>query len=303
MLEVYHNATNQQRFVGMTAAANLTNAGIPLIFIGGVPLEGEDAIRDHFEEQVISEEKRLCGTTPGTVAPDSLQGNCTPAQALTPGMIILPALADSLNPCALSVLIFLLIAIAAAGDRRRILLTGCIYSIAVFLFHFMVGIGIFSFLSLSGFARTFSILGALVALLMGGITLAEAVAGRESFLLSVPSSGKGILAGYLRRASLPAAFVLGILSGLLGFSCTGGIYISILGLMGRSIGLEAGLPWLLLYNLIFILPLVLVTLGVGFGVSPGRAEAWRTGHRRILRLLIGLVMAVLGAVILLGWFG
>jgi len=303
MLEVYHNATNQQRFMEMTAAANLTNAGIPLIFIGGTPLEGENAIRDHFEERVLSEEERLCNTTPGTVAPDLLQSNCTPAQAMTPGMIVLPALADSLNPCALSVLIFLLIAIAAAGDRRRILLAGGIYALAVFLFHLLVGIGIFSFLSLSGYARTFSILGAFIALLLGGITLAEAVAGRESFLLSIPSSGKGILGEYLRQASLPAAFVLGILAGLLGFSCTGGIYITILGLMGRSVGLAAGLPSLLLYNIIFILPLVLVTLGVAVGISPGRAEAWRTGHRRILRLLIGLVMAALGAVILLGWFG
>jgi cytochrome c biogenesis protein CcdA len=301
---VYRNTSNQQRFVAMTGWRNLSNAGVPLIIIGGEALVGETEIRNRLEEQILSEKARLasCNTTPGVSAQPV--GNCTPAApTLTPQMVVVPALADSLNPCALSVLIFLLISIAAAGERRRILLIGGSYIAAVFLFHLLMGIGLFSVISLSGYSRLFSLLGALVALVLGGITVIDVIRNRDVFLLSVPASGKGLLSAYIRIASLPAAFVLGVLAGLLGFSCTGGIYISILGLMGRSMTLVDGLPWLVLYNIVFILPLVLVTLLVAYGMSAERADAWRTEHKRALRLVIGFIMCALGLAIFLGWFG
>jgi len=286
----------------MTSRYNLSNPGIPIIFIGDQALVGETGIRDHFEERILAEKERaaLCNTTvQGLSSPE----NCTPAIALTPQMVIVPALVDSLNPCALSVLIFLLISIAAAANRKRILLIGGSYIAAVFLFHLLMGIGIFSMVTLSGFSKIFSLLGATIAVFFGVITLSDVIKNRETFFLSVPESGKGLLSHYVRIASLPAAFILGILAGLLGFSCTGGIYISILALMGNNLSLTAGMPYLILYNVIFILPLVLVTLLVAYGISPERADAWRTENKRALRLVIGIIMIALGFVIFLGWFG
>jgi cytochrome c biogenesis protein CcdA len=299
---VYHNTSSQQKFVEMTSRYNISNSGIPVIFIGDQALVGETGIRNHFEERILAEiEKGKCTTAvPASASPE----NCPPATApLTPGMVIVPALVDSLNPCALSVLIFLLVSIVAAANRRRILLIGGSYIAAVFLFHLFMGIGIFSVVTLSGYSKIFSILGAAIAVILGAITLADVIRNTESFTLSVPESGKGILSHYVRIASLPAAFILGILAGLLGFSCTGGIYISILALMGQSLTLSTGLPWLLLYNIVFVLPLVLVTLLVAYGISPEQAGKWRTGNKRALRLVIGLIMIALGVVIFLGWFG
>lgn len=83
----------------------------------------------------------------------------------------------------------------------------------------------------------------------------------------------------------------------------GGIYISILGLRGRDTTVMTGLPYLILYNLIFVLPLVLVTLLVAYGLSPEWAERWRTENKRTIRVIIGIILVALGLVILLGWFG
>ena len=110
-----------------------------------------------------------------------------------------------------------------------------------------------------------------------------------------------MLEHYIRTASLPAAFILGILAGLFGFSCTGGIYISILALLSKDFTLMSGLPYLMLYNLVFILPLALVVLLVAYGVSPERANTWRLEHRRILRLVVGIAMIGLGLIIFSGW--
>lgn len=302
-LEIWYNQTNQQRFVEMSRQYATSNAGIPLIFIGDQALIGETAIRDRFEAAILAEKERLasCNTTAPAQPPVT---ECTAAgPELTPQMVIVPALVDSLNPCALSVLIFLLISIAAAANRRRILLIGGSYIVAVFLFHLLMGIGIFSFVTFSGLSKIFSLLGATVAVILGLITLTDVIRNRETFFLSVPESGKGLMSHYIRIASVPAAFILGILAGLLGFSCTGGIYISILAMMSESLTLSAGLPYLLLYNIIFVLPLVLVTLFAAYGTSPEKADSWRIAHKRSLRLVIGLVLVALGLVIFLGWFG
>jgi cytochrome c biogenesis protein CcdA len=73
--------------------------------------------------------------------------------------------------------------------------------------------------------------------------------------------------------------------------------------MGRDMTVMTGLPYLVLYNLVFILPLLLVTLLFAFGISPDRAERWRTEHKRKVRVIIGVILVALGLLILLGWFG
>jgi cytochrome c biogenesis protein CcdA len=283
----------------------IENAGIPTIFIGNQALIGDADIRDHLEAVILAEQIRLAAcnaTTPAENTSAVADPGCAsgPAQ-LTPQLVIVSALLDSINPCALAVLIFLLLSMSAAESRQRILLVGATYIFALFLFHLIAGIGIFSVVTFSGFSRVFSLLGAAFATIFGLITLIEVVKNKESYLLAIPASKKQMLERFIRTASLPAAFMLGILAGLFGFSCTGGIYISILALLSKDFTLMSGLPYLLLYNLVFILPLALVVLLVAYGVSPERANTWRLEHRRILRLVVGIAMIGLGLIIFSGW--
>jgi len=305
-LEINSNKTNRERFLAMSLQYGIgTTGGIPAIFIGENALVGETEVTDHFEEKVLAEKQRIAAGTPANPVNQTPVENGLQPQipAISLYMVVFAALVDSANPCGLSVLVFLLISMAAAGGRKRILLVGGMYIAAMFLFHLLVGIGLFSAFSLSGLSKPFSIIGGLIALILGIITLTDVLRNRETFLLSIPESRKGLLGTYARKATLPAAFVLGVLAGILGFSCTGGIYISILGLMGRDMTIMTGLPLLVLYNLVFVLPLVLVTLLFAFGISPDRAERFRTGHKRTVRMIIGIILVALGLVILLGWLG
>ena len=301
--EINNNPENWLIFSEMSKKYGVAS-GVPLIFIGNTALVGDVEITNRFEPEILIEKQRLAffnGTTqPVTPVKDS---TVTQESALSLPLVIFAAIVDSTNPCGLSVLVFLLIPMAAAGSRRRILLVGGAYITAMFLFHLFVGIGLFSVFSLSGFSRAFSLIGGAVALILGLITIADVLRNKENFILSIPESQKGRIGNYIRIASLPAAFVLGLLAGVLGFTCTGGIYISILGLMGRDMTVMSGLPWLLLYNLVYVLPLILITLLVGYGLSPERADHMRTEYKRTLRMVIGLILVALGAVILLGWMG
>ena len=304
-LEVYNNAENRQQFLEMSRKYGVANPGVPLLFIGNSSLIGEAEITERFESEIIAERERIasCNSTAQPVTPEKEPACPQETPQLSLPLVIFAAMVDSANPCGLSVLVFLLIPMAAAGSRRRILLVGGVYIVAMFLFHLLVGIGLFSVFSLSGLSRTFAIIGGAIALILGIITIVDVIRNKETFILSIPESKKGLLGDYIRIASLPAAFILGILAGILGFSCTGGIYISILAIMGTKMTVMSGLPWLALYNIVYILPLILITLLIAYGISPERAESMRTEYKRTIRLIIGLVLVTLGLVILFGWVG
>jgi cytochrome c biogenesis protein CcdA len=303
MLEVYHNTTNQETFTRMSRQYGISVSGVPAMFIGTTAMVGDVDIKNRFESTVIAEKERIASctsTTPDTVIiPDA---GCTPAtQQLTIPLVVASALIDSVNPCAFSVLIFLLISIVALENRRRILMVGGVYITAVFIFYLLSGFGLFTLVSLSGFSRALSLIGATVAVVLGVISVLDALRNRDEFLLAIPSSKKEQIERYISTATLPAAFALGIFVGIFELPCTGGIYLAILGLMSRSYTLMEGLPYLILYNFIFVLPLILILLMVAYGLSPERANEWRVRHRRTLRLIVGLAMIALGIIIFSGW--
>jgi len=305
MLEVYHNATNQETFARMSRQYGISVTGVPAMFIGTTAMVGDADIKNRFELTILAEKERIAScisTTPDTVIiPDD--GCSTPAAELTVPLVVASALIDSVNPCAFSVLIFLLISIVALENRQRILMVGGVYIAAVFIFYLLSGFGLFTIVSLSGFSQALSLIGATVAVVLGLISVLDALRNRDEFLIAIPSSKKEQIEHYIRTATLPAAFALGIFVGIFELPCTGGIYLAILGLMSRSYTLMEGLPYLILYNFIFVLPLILILLMVAYGVAPERANEWRVRHRRTLRLIVGLAMITLGVIIFSGWMG
>ena len=301
-LEIYHNATNQEKFSELTSQYGISGAGIPVLLIGNHALVGDDDIRAHLEQYVVeAEQNPSANTTVAGQAMPSESGLSPTPTRLTISLVVLSALVDSINPCAFSVMIFLLISIMAVENRRRILLVGGMYIAAVFLFYLLSGLGFFSVIHISGLSLWLSLTGAIVALGLGIVNVIDAIRKKDGFLLAIPESRKESFGRYIKEASLPAAFALGILVGIFELPCTGGIYLAILGLMSRDLTLMEGLPYLLLYNFVFVLPLIVILLIVAFGVRPEKADEWRIRHRRTLRLVVGLVMIALGAFILYGW--
>jgi len=105
--------------------------------------------------------------------------------------------------------------------------------------------------------------------------------------------------------SVPGAFLIGFLISLFLLPCTSGPYIIILGLLATTATRASALVWLLLYNAIFILPMVAITVAIYAGLTTvERAEAWRTAHLRVLHLFAGIILLLLGVGMLASqWFG
>jgi cytochrome c biogenesis protein CcdA len=300
-LEVYHNATNQNLFVRFQQAYGIGNAGVPTLVIGSRVLVGETQIRDNAESVIIQLEQNPEPPTPATTSavPD---GGC-PASvtSFTLPLVVTCALIDSVNPCAFAVLVFLLLSIITLESRRRVLAVGSAYITAVFLFYLLSGVGLFTVVRQSGLSSVLFFTAAVMATLLGLVNVIDVIRKKEGFILAIPESRKGAVEKYIREASVPAAFVLGVLVGIFELPCTGGIYLAILGLMSKTVTFSEGLPYLILYNFIFVLPLIVILLIVSFGLSPETVNSWRAVNRRILRLGIGLAMIAIGVVMLSGW--
>lgn len=300
--EIYFNTSNQAMFYEFNQRYGITDMGVPTLFIGDRALVGDVAIRNELEERILwyTDHPAVCPST--YTKSGGLPFDISPAQPvdLTLPAIVIAAIIDSINPCAFAVLIFLLAYLTSLGERRRILMVGVTYIATVFVVYFIAGLGLLTVVQQLGFTGIVFAIAAVIAILAGLINIAEVLLKREIFTLAIPVSKKAAIDEYVKRASIPSAIILGGLVSMVELPCTGGVYLAILGLIGDRMTLIEGIPYLLLYNLIFILPLILILLVVYWGGTPERMEAYRAGSRRWVRLLIGLMMVALGAAMLLG---
>ncbi|HTY40214.1 MAG TPA: hypothetical protein VMC43_03960, partial [Candidatus Paceibacterota bacterium] len=107
------------------------------------------------------------------------------------------------------------------------------------------------------------------------------------------------MAKLMEKASVPTAFVLGAFVGLTELPCTGGPYLFVLGLLHDSTTYFEGFGFLLLYNIIFVAPLVVI---LGFASDPtilAKAQEWKKQSTGSLRFWGGLAMLALGTLILM----
>ena len=229
-------------------------------------------------------------------------------EGITLGLVIGAALADSINPCVFGVLIFLLAYMQVVfKSKARMLLCGLIYITAVYATYFLLGMGIVTLAYTAGLAPGFYWFAALLAIGAGLLEIKDYFWYGKGFTLQmIPGASKRLkhyLSSFKRLESRHPMFSL-VLAGFLGvfvvfveLPCTGAPYLAILGMLSQG-DLAAGIPLLLLYNLVFILPLFVIVGLMHIGKSSKKMEAWRRKHRGVMRLAIGLFLIVLGAYML-----
>ena len=91
--------------------------------------------------------------------------------------------------------------------------------------------------------------------------------------------------------------LLGVFVVLVELPCTGAPYFAVLALLAKGAYADA-VPFLLLYNFIFVLPLLAVVAVAYFGTSSEQMEEWRKRHRGLMRLVIGTFLIALGVFML-----
>ncbi|MFC1780220.1 cytochrome c biogenesis CcdA family protein [Patescibacteria group bacterium] len=218
---------------------------------------------------------------------------------LTFPLIVFGALGDSINPCAIAVLIFLVTFLISIKKRGKKLLTiGFVYIFFTYITYFLAGLGLLTFVREIGITEIVYKITAIAVIIAGLINLKDVFIGEKGFSLAIPASRKPFIKKYIQKASIPAAMVLGIMVSFFELPCTGGIYIAIIGLLAEQASFAQGILYLLFYNFIFVLPLIIILFVAHFSLSSETLNSWRKKNKKGMRFIMGIVMIVLGLLML-----
>lgn len=213
--------------------------------------------------------------------------------------VIVTGLLDSVNPCAFAVILLLLAFLfTIRKSRGQIIGLGAIYVGVIFLVYFAIGLGILSTVRLSEDPHFVARVGSYLLIGLGLLNLIEYLWPAFPIKLHMPAAAHQKVHQLLKLATVPATIGIGFIVGLCTFPCSGGIYVSIITLLNAKTTLGWGLAYLMLYNVLFILPLMIILLVVGNRVVAKQLASWEREHALILRLWFGVTMIGLGAIML-----
>ena len=215
-------------------------------------------------------------------------------------LVLVAALIDSINPCAFGILLLTVAFLLSIGKARLgILKIGGAYVMGILAVYFLIGLGILQALHLFNTPHFMAKLGAGLLIILGAINLVSEFFPSFPLKPRIPHAAHKKMAELMEKASIPTAFVLGALVGLCEFPCTGGPYLMVLGLLHDNTTYITGLGYLILYNAVFILPLVIVLLIASDATLVEKVRAWKQSETKHMRLWGGIAMIILGLSIFL----
>jgi len=213
-------------------------------------------------------------------------------------LVGIAALIDSINPCAFGILLLTIAFLLSIGKiRSGILKIGGVYILGLFTVYLLIGLGILQALHIFNTPHFMAKAGAGLLIVLGFINLINEFFPSFPLKLAIPQSAHHKMAELMNKASYPTAFLLGALVGICEFPCTGGPYLMVLGLLHDQGTYLAGVGYLLLYNLIFILPLVVILALASDNALLEKVSAWKKSETGRMRLWGGIAMVILGLVI------
>lgn len=230
-------------------------------------------------------------------------------EKLTLTKIFSLAVVDAINPCALAVLALMLIAILTYNPKkkRNILLSGLAFTCSVFIMYLFYGLVIiksFQLIEALTNARIllYKTLG-FAAIILGVLNIKDALKYKAgSFLTEMPLSMRPKVKKIISGITSPkGAFITGLFVTVFLLPCTIGPYVIAGGILS-TLELIKTIPFLLLYNLIFVLPMIAITLIVYVGFAKVEdVSGWKNKNIRYLHLATGLIIFLLGLAMVLGW--
>lgn len=214
-------------------------------------------------------------------------------------LIVASALVDSLNPCAISILLVTIGVVLSLGQlRSQVYLVAGSYIAGIFVVYFLIGIGLLQALHLFNTPHFMGKLGAIVLVILGAHGLISFLFPKVGHALRIPSLiPHKALAPLIEVATVPAAFVVGALVGLCEFPCTGGPYLTAIGLLHDRATVAVGLGYLVLYNIVFVLPLVAIVAVSGNQLVTQTISQWQKTNKKSAKL-IGAIGAIVLAIII-----
>ncbi len=232
---------------------------------------------------------------------------------MNPLLVFGAGLADGVNPCAFATIIFLLSYLQMLRRRpRELLAVGAAFVAGVFLAYFALGLGVVEvvvrFSLLQRFAR---VLNWVMAVFVAAVALlnlwdgVQCLRGRMGdMVLQLPRVLKTRIHDAVRVSSrhrhfVAAAFLAGVLISFLELACTGQVYApTLLYILKTGVSRRGALAYLTLYNVAFVIPLVIVFAGAYGGLRSERLTVWLRQRAALVKFATAALFATLFVILL-----
>ena len=225
--------------------------------------------------------------------------------------IIFTALVDSINPCAIGVLILLLSTLLVTKKKERMLKIGMLYIGSVFITYFILGFGVLAFLSQVplSVAEYISIFVGVLVVIAGLLEMKDYFWYGQGLSLHIPKKYVKKIQTKMQNVSIGTVIFLGAFVAAVELPCTGGPYLAILLILKDSFtwamitsldpGFLGAIVLLIIYNIIFVMPLIVILLLVLLGVKVQNIQNWKQGNKSYMRVATGLLLIGLGWLLIL----
>ena len=224
--------------------------------------------------------------------------------------VLVAGFIDGLNPCAFATIVFLVSYLAFLGKKsKEILLYGIIFTFGVFIAYLIAGMGLMAgFRQLSGFpllTKGIYLAIALFAFVLGILSFYDYVLYRRGqaakMKLQLPMALKKRIHGIIRKqtrsskAGFIGTFVLGFVIAGTEVVCTGQLYLPTIGYIMTIPKLRAyAFLNLVLYNIMFIIPLSAIFVAAFLGVTSEKMALVTRDHTGLVKLLTAVLFIGLG---------
>jgi cytochrome c biogenesis protein CcdA len=234
---------------------------------------------------------------------------------LTFSVVALGGLLDGFNPCAVSTLIFFMSVLAVAkASRRTRLLVGVSFITASFFVYMGLGLGfLYVFRQAPNFATVKKVVEVVLGLCMiplAVLSFRDAIRFRKSqrpddVTLQIPKTIKTRIHGFMNsRLGMGGPILGGLVTGagvtVLESVCTGQSYVPVLMYMLKKEHADL-CTWCLLviYNLLFVLPLAAVFVCFHRGMQLTALIDWSKRNLVVVKILLGLFFSAMAVLLLL----
>ncbi|HDN80358.1 MAG: hypothetical protein DRI61_01805 [Chloroflexi bacterium] len=283
----------------------------PAVFIGDDYLLGRDVNYENLEALVKKYQAK--GAEPfweNWDREEALNSILNRFRSLGPLTVALAGLVDGLNPCAFATLIFFISYLALTGRKGwEVLAVGAAFALGVFFTYLGIGFGFLKALqsipSLQKLSKVIYALTAVLCFALAAGNISDFVKVRkgnpEKMSLRMPIRLRRVVNRIVRQSMqvrylVPISLITGLLISLIEFTCTGQVYLpTIIFMMGVPEMRGKATLYLMEYNLLFILPLVLIFVGAFFGTSSGQLSKLLNRHMVTIKAATAFLFLCLGA--------
>jgi cytochrome c biogenesis protein CcdA len=220
----------------------------------------------------------------------------------TLGLVVGSAAINSINPCAIGVMILVMSVILGSGkSTKHLLVTGLVYVATIYVTYLLAGLGLAYFFNSIpvAVAEYLSLAVGLLVVLAGIIEIKDYFWYGKGLSLQIPTRFANKIHNYsISKTGLFGVLLLGIFVAAVELPCTGAPYLAIISILRVDFDITTMLM-IGLYNLVFVLPLLVILFLVAGGAKLSAVTKWKEESKGTMRLFTGLLLVSLGWILIL----